>query len=93
MVGTNDDIGERCAVLENEDCVVRAGVFVTVASSSTVELLVAHVFASRDRAGGGERNYATNTSRDVEGLGGAHTGQNGGKDGSLKLHFEDCLKE
>ena len=67
-IGTDDDVGETGTILKHEDGVVTAGVFVRVASVTTVELLVAVVLTTSDDTGLRERGDLANTSRYVEGL-------------------------
>jgi hypothetical protein len=67
-VGTNDDVGNRSTILENEDSVITTSVEVRVAWVTTIELLVSIILAASDDARRWERNDATNTAGDVESL-------------------------
>lgn len=88
LVGANDGVAEGRTILEDEDSVFTASVRVGVALTSTVKLLVAHVFASRDAARGGERHDAANAAGDVERLCSAQRGHKGNDRGSLEAHIE-----
>lgn len=67
-VSSDDDIGNGCAIVEDEDSTVTASVGIRVAGPSTIEFLVAEVLAASDVAWCRERYNFTNTSGDVEGL-------------------------
>lgn len=85
LVGTNDDVAQRGAVVEDEDGAVTAGVSVGVAGTATVILAVAHVDGARDGARRREGDDGADSGRDVESLGGGGGGQS--RDG------EDLLEE
>jgi hypothetical protein len=98
LVGTNDDIRKRSTVLKNEDSRIGSSVVVSVAGTSTVVLLVAHILHSRNTHGGTEGVDAADTGGNVERLGCAESCQDGGKDGGLEKHVESvgrtvCVKE
>ena len=44
LLSTDDDVGESSTVLKDENSVVRSSVGISVASLSTVVLLVTHIF-------------------------------------------------
>jgi hypothetical protein len=69
LVGTNNDVRDRRAIIENEHGAFVACVSICVASSSTVELFVAVVDGAGDDGGCGERNDGAGARGDVEGLG------------------------
>lgn len=66
--GTNDDVRDGCAVREDEDSIGATGIGIRVTGLATVELLVAIVLATTDRAGLGQRDDGTRASRDVKSL-------------------------
>lgn len=56
LPSANNDIGERSAVFENEDCVVAASIiWIGWASYAAVEFLIAIVLGARDTDWRGER--------------------------------------
>jgi hypothetical protein len=73
-VGTDDDVGDRRAIVKDEHSVTAAGILVGVAWMAAIELLVLEVFAASDGAGGWERDDWTGASGDVKGLRSRHTG-------------------
>lgn len=91
LVGTNDDVGDGSTILKDEDSGSRSSVLVGVASTSTVVLLVSVILGASDGLRLGERDDATNTGWDLQGLGRGHGGQNGSEDGSGELHFESVV--
>lgn len=92
LVDTDDDVAQGGAVLENEDSRVAAGVSIGVTSATTIELLVAHVLASRDDTGSREGDDGTAAGGDVESLSRGEAGQHGG-DKNLGLHFGCDLRD
>lgn len=85
--GANDDVLEGCAVLEDEDSVIRACVAV-LASHAAVVLLVGKVQGRTlgDRTRSLEGLYSTIASRNGEGLRGDETSE---ESGSEELHCDD----
>lgn len=73
-IGTDDDVGDGSAVLEDEDGIAAASVLVRVTWLATVKLLVRKVDLASDGAGLGERHNVTGAGGDVEGLRSCHAG-------------------
>ena len=73
-ISANDDVGDGCTVLEEENSVVAASVLVRVAWLATVKLLVAKVNITSDGAGLRERDDLAGASGDVESLRSRHAG-------------------
>jgi len=67
-IGSNDNVGERSSILENEDSTSRASVLVGVASVSTVILLVAHTLRARIAIVEEKDDLASNAGWNVESL-------------------------
>ena len=72
--GTNNDVGEGSAIVENEDSVGAAGVRVGVARLTAVELLVLIVPGTTNFAGRWERDDGARAGGNVEGLRSGHAG-------------------
>ena len=68
LIGTDDHVAQGSAVLQNENRAVAAGVGVSVAGSTAVELLVAHVFGAGNDAGRGEGYDGADSGGNVQGL-------------------------
>jgi hypothetical protein len=67
-VGTNDDVRNASAVLENENGVGTASVFIRIARLTPIKLAVSVVLAAGDDTGLRERSDVTDGGGDVEGL-------------------------
>lgn len=81
LVGSNDDVGQGSAVLQDEDSALTASVFIGVAFTATVVLSVAKVAAAADGHWRRERYDAATTGWDVEGLGGGKARKGEGEGG------------
>lgn len=85
-VGTNDDVGDAGAVLEDEDGAGAASVIVRVAGDSAVELLVTKVLRAGDGTGRGEDDLAAGAGGDGQGLRRGKASHGGGDSGVDELH-------
>ena len=97
--GTNNDVGEGRAIVENEDSVGAAGVRVGVASLTAVELLVPEVPGTTNDAGSWERDNGTGAGGNVKGLRSGHAGDereecdfgNQGEIGRSAQKLDECF--
>jgi hypothetical protein len=97
--GTNNDVGDGSAIVENEDRVVAAGVLVGVASLTTVELLVLEVLSTTNDAGSWERDDGAGAGGNVESLRSGHAGDereecdfgNHGENGWSAGKLDECF--
>jgi hypothetical protein len=85
LVGANDNVRDRRAVVKDEDCAFVSCVSICVASTSAVEFFVAVVDGAGDDGGCGERDDGAGARGDVEGLGGRE-GCQGGEEGGCVEH-------
>jgi hypothetical protein len=92
LPGTDDDVRDCRAVVEDEHGAVAAGVSVGVAGTTAVEFLVAVVDGAGDGGGLGERDDRPRAGGDVESLGGRE-GCQGGEEGGGVQHcvFEGLM--
>lgn len=77
LVGTDNDVGNRRTIVQDEDGAVTASVGISVASTTAIELFVAIVDRARDCRRCSERDNRSRTSGDVEGLSGGKRHQRG----------------
>lgn len=85
LVGTDDDVGNRRSIVEDEHGAVTASVGISVASTTAIELFVAVVDRARNCRRRSERDNRSRTSGDVEGLSGGERHQRGDEGGGV-LH-------
>jgi hypothetical protein len=85
LVGTDDDVGNGRTIVQDEHGAVTAGVGISVAGTTAIELFVAIVDRARNRRRRSERDNRSRASRDVKGLSGGERHQRGDKGGGV-LH-------
>lgn len=83
LVGADDDVRNRRAIVEDEDSAVTASVGIGVAGAAAIELFVAVVDRARNRRRRCERDNRSRAGRDVESLGGGERHQRGEKGSSV----------
>lgn len=92
LPGTNDDVGDCRAVVEDEHGAFTARVIVGIAVTAAVELLVAVVDGAGDGGGLGERDDRTRAGGDVESLGGGESRQRGEDGGGVEHCVFMCCR-
>ena len=88
-IGTDDDVGDGSAVLEDEDGVGAASVGIRVALVAAVVLAVLEVNLAGDDGRLGERDDGARAGRDVESLRRGKGSNEGRELDSGELHVED----
>ena len=84
LPGTDDDVGDRCALVKYEHGRFATGVIVGVAVTAAVEFFVAVVDRTRNGRGLGQRDDRTRAGGDVESLSGRESRQRGEDGGGVE---------
>ena len=93
LVDTDDNISKSGTVLEDEHSAVRATIFVAVASTATVELLVSKVLEARDGRWSAQRDNVANSGGNLECLRSNKGDHDGSEGGGGEVHLDNWEAE